>query len=76
MLFLALAYLGYCPLIPAATIAMCFTDNVVWSGVKFTVRDGRVSSMHRMDGKGDAPKGEWYTVSHVHAPTYFCVHGA
>ena len=63
ILKISLAYFLYASLIPAATLATLTATSIVWSGVNFHVKDGRVSKMERMDGKGDKPKGEWYSVS-------------
>ena len=59
---IAIAYLGYCPLIPAATIATLCTNAIVWANVNFVVTNGRVSKMERRDGKGGVPEGQWYSV--------------
>ena len=42
----------------AQTIAMLLQKSVVWAGVRFTVANGRVASMHRQR----PGSGEWYTV--------------
>lgn len=63
MFKLSFYYLGYCPLIPAATIATLLDSAIVWAGVNFVIQNGRVTKMERKDGKGDKPPGEWYSVS-------------
>ena len=54
---LSVAYLLYSPLIPLATLVTLLRPWIIWSGVRFHVTDGRVSSMHRQDSSG-----EWYTI--------------
>ncbi len=54
---IALAYMLYAPLVPAATLTTLLSSSIVWSGVRFDVVRGRVDSMHRRDASG-----EWYTV--------------
>lgn len=52
-----LAYLCYAPLIPAAAAATLASSSIVWSGVRFDIRGGRVMAMNRKDAAG-----QWYTV--------------
>lgn len=55
---LAGAYLGYCLLVPLIC-TWCFCCNsVIWSGVRYTFRGGKVHTVHRRN-----TAGEWYTQS-------------
>ena len=63
VLRISAAYMLFAPLIPAAHLATLVTDAIVWAGVTFHIKDGRVSKMERKDGKGGWPVGEWYSVS-------------
>ena len=55
---LAVAYLGYCVVVPSAW-AVCMCSNVVvWSGVQYTFRNGKVHRVGRRD-----EKGAWYSES-------------
>ncbi|KAL1504627.1 hypothetical protein AB1Y20_008410 [Prymnesium parvum] len=54
---LMIAYMIYAPIVPAATLTTLTSSSILWSGVRFTARAGRVISMHRMN-----EQGEWFTV--------------
>ena len=55
---LALAYLGYCVVVPLMC-AYCFcSTSVEWAGVRYTFRDGKVHQVHRRDAAG-----QWVTQS-------------
>ncbi|KAL3927278.1 MAG: hypothetical protein SGPRY_002898 [Prymnesium sp.] len=47
-----IAYMIYAPIVPAATLTTLASSSILWSGVRFTCRNGRISSMHRMDDAG------------------------
>lgn len=53
---LVASYLLYAPLIPLASVATLTSNSVIWSGVRYTVTGGRISSVHRKDANGN-----WYT---------------
>ena len=59
---LCVTYMGYAPLIPAATIATLLSQDIVWSNIKYTLLGGRIAKLERRDGKGPKPVGEWYTI--------------
>ena len=55
---LALAYLGYCVVVPLMCVYCFYSRSVEWAGVRYTFKDGKVHQVHRRDAAG-----QWYTQS-------------